>query len=60
MQPKDFFPKLGLSESMSGLAYGGKNPQASGQAIDIHSPIDGSKLGSVTLATPAEAEKGDR
>jgi L-aminoadipate-semialdehyde dehydrogenase len=57
MQPKDFFPKLGLTESMSGLAYDGKNPQAGGKSLDINSPIDGRKLGSVTLATPQDTEK---
>lgn len=57
MQPNDFFSKLGLTESMSGLAYDGKNPQAGGESLDIHSPIDGRKLGSVTLATPQDTEK---
>ncbi|MEZ6191761.1 MAG: aldehyde dehydrogenase family protein [Phycisphaerales bacterium] len=57
MQPKDFFPKLGLTESMSGLAYDGKTHNAGGKPFDVHSPIDGRKLGSVTLATPADTEK---
>ena len=57
MQPKDFFPKLGLTESMSGLSYAGKAHNAGGKPFDVHSPIDGRKLGSVTLATPADTEK---
>ena len=57
MQPADFIPKLGLSETMSGLAYDGNNPPAGGDARAIHSPIDGRKLGSVTLATPADADQ---
>ncbi len=51
MQPSDFFPKLGLTETMSGLAIDGQNPQAGGAPLDIHSPIDGRKLGVVTLAS---------
>ena len=57
MQPKDFFPKLGLTDAMSGLAYDGRNPAAAGKSLNVHSPIDGRKLGSVTLATPSDAEK---
>jgi aldehyde dehydrogenase (NAD+) len=57
MQPKDFFPKLGLTESMSGLAHHGRNPAAAGKPLEITSPIDGRKLGTVTLATPADTEK---
>jgi aldehyde dehydrogenase (NAD+) len=57
MEPNDFFPKLGLTGSMSGLAYDGKNPKAGGDALGVHSPIDGRKLGTVTLATPDDTQK---
>ncbi len=57
MQPNDFMPKLGLTEAMSGLFYGGKAQPAGGDSLDAHSPIDGRKLGSVKLATPSDTGK---
>ncbi len=57
MQPSDFMPKLGLTQDMSGLFYAGKTQSAGGDALDIHSPIDGRKLGSVKLATPGDTQK---
>ncbi len=57
MQPNDFFCQLGLTESMSGLSYAGKSHISGGKPLDVHSPIDGRRLGSVTLATPADTAK---
>ncbi len=57
MQPSDFMPNLGLTQDMSGLFYAGSSQSAGGESLAIHSPIDGRKLGSVRLATPADTEK---
>jgi len=57
MQPHDFMPKLGLTQEMSGLFYGGSAKIAGGDALDTYSPIDGRKLGSVKLATPGDTQK---
>jgi len=53
----DFLTALGLSDVEEG-AWNGYGPVSttSGESIDVHTPIDGSRIGSVRLATVADYE----
>ncbi len=53
----DFLTALGLSDIEEGAWNGsGSVPTTSGDSIDVHTPIDGSRIGSVRLATVADYE----
>jgi aldehyde dehydrogenase (NAD+) len=56
----DFLKKLGIEQTQSGCAIGGKWIKTSGAATPARSPIDGSQHATVTLATPENVDAAVR
>lgn len=57
MQPKEFLKKLGLKTKNDGTWTGRESISGSRKTIDSYSPVDGARIGSVTVTTRDQYEK---
>ncbi len=49
--------RLGVPESLSGFAVGGNWQTGAGGSLDVHSPIDGVRLATLSLASPSQVDE---
>jgi len=47
--------RLGVAAPFAGVSIGAHRVHGEGEVLEVHSPIDGSRLGSLRMASPAQA-----